>query len=57
MADHVKWRKSSRSQGNGSNCVEVGRVVEAVLVRDTKNRGGGQLAFTPGSWSRFLRDR
>ncbi|OLF11486.1 hypothetical protein BLA60_10975 [Actinophytocola xinjiangensis] len=53
----VNWRKSSRSQGNGSACVEVGQAAKAVLVRDTKNRTGGQLAFSPDSWSRFLRDR
>jgi Domain of unknown function (DUF397) len=51
----VSWRKSSRSVGNGSDCVEVGRAVDAVLVRDTKNRAGGTLAFTPDTWSRFTR--
>jgi hypothetical protein len=50
----VSWRKSSRSAGNGTDCVEVGRAVEAVLVRDTKNRTGGTLAFTPNTWHRFL---
>lgn len=50
----LSWRKSSRSGGNGSACVEVGRAVDAVLVRDTKNRPGGTLAFTPNTWRRFL---
>jgi hypothetical protein len=50
----VSWRKSSRSAGNGSDCVEVGRAVDEFLVRDTKNRAGGTLAFTPSTWRRFL---
>ena len=50
----VSWRKSSFSGGNGSACVEVGRAVDAFLVRDTKNRTGGTLAFTPTTWRRFL---
>lgn len=50
----VSWRKSSFTGGNGTNCVEVGRAVDAVMVRDTKNRTGGMLAFTPNTWRRFL---
>ncbi|WP_291416861.1 DUF397 domain-containing protein [Actinophytocola sp.] len=50
----LSWRKSSRSAGNGSACVEVGQAVDAVLVRDTKNRTGGILAFTPNTWRHFL---
>jgi len=50
----VSLRKSSRSGGNGGDCVEVGRAVDAVLVRDTKNQTGGTLAFTPNTWRRFL---
>ncbi|WP_342744748.1 DUF397 domain-containing protein [Actinophytocola xinjiangensis] len=51
----MSWRKSSRSGGNGSNCVEVGRAAEEILVRDTKNRTGGTLNFAPGTWQRFLK--
>lgn len=50
----ASWRKSSRSAGNGTDCVEVGRAVDEFLVRDTKNRTGGALAFTPSTWRRFL---
>jgi hypothetical protein len=51
----VTWRKSSYSGGNGGNCVEVGGQPEAarVLVRDTKDRGGPVLRFTPQAWQRF----
>jgi hypothetical protein len=51
----LSWRKSSFSGGNGSACVEVGRAVDAFLVRDTKNRAGGILTFTPTTWNHFRR--
>ena len=49
------WRKSSYSGGNGGGCVEVGAQAQAgrVLVRDTKDRQGPVLGFTPGAWGRF----
>ena len=49
------WRKSSHSGGNGGDCVEVGAPtgVDRVLVRDTKNRQGPVLAFSPQVWRRF----
>jgi hypothetical protein len=49
------WRKSSYSGGNGGGCVEVGAQAQAarVLVRDTKDRPGPVLRFTPGAWQRF----
>jgi hypothetical protein len=51
----VTWRKSSYSGGNGGNCVEVGAPAEAgrVLVRDTKDRQGPVLAFSPRTWRHF----
>ena len=51
----VTWRKSSYSGGNGGGCVEVGAHPKParVLVRDTKDRNGPVLRFTPGTWQRF----
>lgn len=46
------WRKSSYSGNGGQDCVEVA-VDGAILVRDTKNRDGGTLAFPAGAWVRF----
>ena len=54
LDDH-RWRKSSCSDNGGTDCVEVGARAEAdrVLVRDTKDRGGPVLRFTPAAWRRF----
>jgi hypothetical protein len=51
----VTWRKSSYSGGNGGNCVEVGAQAEdsRVLVRDTKDRQGPALTFSPQAWRLF----
>jgi hypothetical protein len=51
----VTWRKSSYSGGNGGNCVEVGAPtgIDRVQVRDTKDRQGSVLAFSPQVWRRF----
>jgi hypothetical protein len=47
------WRKSTYS-GNGGNCVEAG-VAEAgwVLVRDSTDRSGRTLGFSPSAWRAF----
>jgi hypothetical protein len=49
------WRKSSYSGGNGGNCIEVGTNagIGRVLVRDTKDRPGPVLRFTPAAWKKF----
>ncbi|GGM64447.1 hypothetical protein GCM10011608_57290 [Micromonospora sonchi] len=51
----ARWRKSSRSSGNGGACVEVaGNLPGVVGVRDSKDRGGPVLAFTPAAWRAFV---
>ncbi|MDR7301871.1 DUF397 domain-containing protein [Haloactinomyces albus] len=52
-SDITNWRTSTRSQGQGT-CVEVGFAVEAVGVRDTEDREGGQLTLSPARWQSFL---
>ena len=51
----VTWRKSSYSGGNGGDCIEVATTTETacVLVRDTKDRQGPVLAFSPQTWRQF----
>jgi hypothetical protein len=49
----MDWRKSSYSGSNGGNCVEV-TAEHSVIVRDTTDRDGSTLAFSPQAWTRFL---
>lgn len=50
----AEWRKSSRSSGNGGQCVEVaGNLPGVVAVRDSKNPDGPALAVSPGDWRAF----
>lgn len=52
--DGAIFRKSTRSSQSG-DCVEVAtNLPDVVAVRDTKDRDGGTLAFTPSEWSAFL---
>jgi hypothetical protein len=46
-----RWRTSSYSD-NGGECAEVA-AADHVLVRDTKDRTGPVLRFTPQAWRRF----
>ncbi|MGW3471001.1 DUF397 domain-containing protein [Saccharopolyspora sp. NPDC000995] len=48
----ARWRKSRRSASN-AHCVEVAVAAGAVGVRDTKDRDGGTLLFTPEQWTSF----
>ena len=51
--DAIAWKKSSWS--NHGNCVEVAFRSEdgRVLVRDSKNPGGGSLSFSATVWQEF----
>jgi hypothetical protein len=52
---NAQWRKSSFSGGNGGNCVEVARNLPGIVaVRDSKDREGPALVFTPQQWCAFL---
>ena len=49
------WRKSTRSSGNQGDCVEVAdNLARAVGVRDSKDRQGPVLTFTPDTWRAFV---
>ncbi|MEQ4301202.1 DUF397 domain-containing protein [Plantactinospora sp. B6F1] len=50
-----RWRTSSRSNGQGGNCVEVADNLSGrVLVRDSKDRQGPTLTFGPAAWRAFV---
>ena len=49
------WHKSTRSGGNGGDCVEVALNLPGIVaVRDSKDRDGGALVLTPAQWQAFL---
>lgn len=52
----ASWRKSTRSAGNGGECVEVADNLPGIVaVRDSKDPNGLALTFTPTAWARFVR--
>ncbi|GAA2503655.1 hypothetical protein GCM10010406_45270 [Streptomyces thermolineatus] len=53
MNSGFAWFKSSYSDNEGGNCVEVAVAPGAVHVRDSKDRGGPSLAFAPDAWAAF----
>jgi Domain of unknown function (DUF397) len=50
------WRKSTRSGGNGGQCVEMAVLDDgSVGVRDSKDGGRGPiLVFTAREWGGFI---
>ncbi|MEU5790799.1 DUF397 domain-containing protein [Micromonospora purpureochromogenes] len=51
----ARWRKSTRSNGSGGNCVEVADNLPGVVaVRDSKDPGGPALTFDPAAWRAFV---
>lgn len=48
------WRKSRASGGN-SECVEIALSNSSVLVRDSGDRLGTRLTFSPAQWRGFVR--
>jgi hypothetical protein len=48
----LNWRKSSYSGNGGGECVEVGALPGLIVVRDTTDRTGPVLRFTPAAWRR-----
>ncbi|MEU8267418.1 DUF397 domain-containing protein [Sphaerisporangium sp. NPDC049002] len=52
---HAEWRKSSLSQGNGDECVEVAtNLARVIAVRDSKNSHGPKLIFPRPEWHAFV---
>ncbi|AQU67558.1 DUF397 domain-containing protein [Streptomyces niveus] len=52
----ANWRKSSYSNGDGGECVEVADGHPGVVpVRDSKTPTGPVLLITPTAWSDFVR--
>ncbi|MEU9119572.1 DUF397 domain-containing protein [Streptomyces sp. NPDC048506] len=51
----AQWRKSSYSDDNNGNCIEVADgVIGLVPVRDSKNPHGPAVTFRAPAWSAFI---
>ncbi|MFD8549497.1 DUF397 domain-containing protein [Streptomyces sp. NPDC059649] len=49
------WRKSSYTNGDGGDCVEVVDGLPGVVpVRDSKNPDGPAIVFPAAAWSSFV---
>ncbi|MFJ3039547.1 DUF397 domain-containing protein [Streptomyces tendae] len=54
--NHARWRKSSYSDGNGGDCVEVAHGVPGVIpVRDSKVTDGPVIVVGSAAWTEFVR--
>lgn len=55
-ATDLTWRKASRSENGGANCVEVGSSPASPVVglRDTKSREGGMLTVNRAAFGALL---
>ncbi|MGW7252948.1 DUF397 domain-containing protein [Streptomyces sp. NPDC054834] len=53
--NNLTWRKSSYSNSDGGECVEVaGNVPSLVPVRDSKDTTRSPLLFTAPAWAAFV---
>ncbi|WP_427921006.1 DUF397 domain-containing protein [Streptomyces sp. cg40] len=52
---NVTWRKSSYSNSDGGNCIEIApNIPTLVPVRDSKNPAHGTLLFGVDAWAEFV---
>ncbi|WP_018545869.1 DUF397 domain-containing protein [Streptomyces sp. LaPpAH-108] len=51
--DELAWFKSSYSDNEGANCLEVAMRPEAVHIRDSKDTHIQPLTITPSTWAAF----
>lgn len=52
--EKLSWFKSSYSDGEGGQCLEVAIAPDAIHLRDSKHPTGPRLTLTPTAWSAFL---
>ncbi|GAA1202226.1 DUF397 domain-containing protein [Streptomyces rhizosphaericus] len=50
----LAWFKSSYSSSASNDCVEVAACPDTVHVRDSKDKEGPQLTFSPTAWGSFV---
>ncbi len=53
----ISWRKSSKSDNGGGNCVEVGPLADGsgrVAVRHSRRPDGAVIVYTREEWQAFI---
>ncbi|MEU0760152.1 DUF397 domain-containing protein [Streptomyces microflavus] len=50
----LHWFKSSYSDGDGGNCIEVAAHPSTVHIRDSKVTDGPVLTVEPAAWNAFV---
>ncbi|WP_063278458.1 DUF397 domain-containing protein [Streptomyces roseifaciens] len=48
------WFKSSYSDEEGDNCIEIANGPRGIHIRDSKQRSGPQIAVGAPAWAGFL---
>ena len=51
----LNWFKSSYSDGEGGECLEIATCPHAIHIRDSKHPTGPRLTLSPTTWSTFLK--
>lgn len=54
MTNQLAWFKSSYSDSDGSNCVEIAPLPHTVHVRDSKTPDTPHLLLAPSVWAEFV---
>ncbi|MFJ8729393.1 DUF397 domain-containing protein [Streptomyces bauhiniae] len=52
--DKSAWFKSSYSDSEGANCIEVAMRPGAIHIRDSKDKRMRPLTVTPEAWAAFV---
>jgi hypothetical protein len=52
IAGYPQWRKSTKC--DSASCVEVARVDNGVMLRDSKDSDGPTLTFSRTEWTSFV---
>ncbi|XRQ05931.1 DUF397 domain-containing protein [Actinomadura welshii] len=50
----IEWRKSSRSNASGNECVEVADLPEGRAIRDSQAPDAGHLTLSVESFARLI---
>jgi hypothetical protein len=54
IASNLAWFKSSYSDSEGGECVEVAAGITAVHIRDSKDATGPVLTVSRAAWTQFV---